>query len=138
MDKKIPRRESREAAFLKAFTATFEPDSPMLPTDGEETPLDSFAQSLVDAMTAHAQEIDELIRTHLKGWELGRVPRVSLVALRLSLAEMLYGEEKKPAVAINEAVELVKKYGADNDHQFVNGLLGTVAREKNGDTEVKC
>ena len=46
---------------------------------------------------------------------------------------MLYGEEKKPGVAINEAVELVKKYGADNDHQFVNGLLGSVAREQEAD-----
>ena len=50
--------------------------------------------------------------------------------MRLALAEMLYGSEKKPAVAINEAVELVKKYGAENDYQFVNGLLGTVAREQ--------
>ena len=52
------------------------------------------------------------------------------VALRLGLAEMLYGEEQKTGVAINEAVELVKKYGADNDYQFVNGLLGAVARER--------
>lgn len=138
MDKKIPRRESREAAFLKAFAATFEPDAPMLPVDGEEAPLDSFAQQLVDAMSAHATEIDEIITTHLKGWTLGRVPRVSLVALRLALAEMLYGEEKKPAVAINEAVELVKKYGADNDHQFVNGLLGVVAREQSGEPDPSC
>ena len=69
-------------------------------------------------------ELDEIITAHLKGWTLARVPRVSLVALRLGLAEMLYGEEQKTGVAINEAVELVKKYGADNDYQFVNGLLG--------------
>ena len=48
---------------------------------------------------------------------------------------MLYGEEQKPGVAINEAVELVKKYGADNDYQFVNGLLGTVAREREESAE---
>ena len=64
-----------------------------------------------------------------------RVPRVSLVALRLALAEMLYGDEKKPGVVINEAVELTKKYGADEDYQFVNGLLGTVAREQGLDAE---
>ena len=77
-----------------------------------------------------AAELDEIITAHLKGWTLARVPRVSLVALRLGLAEMLYGEEQKTGVAINEAVELVKKYGADNDYQFVNGLLGAVARER--------
>ena len=54
----------------------------------------------------------------------------SLTVLRLALAEMLYGDEKKPGVVINEAVELTKKYGADEDYQFVNGLLGAVAREK--------
>ena len=76
-------------------------------------------------MNDHAAELDEIITAHLKGWTLSRVPRVSLVALRLALAEMLYGDEKKPGVVINEAVELTKKYGADEDYQFVNGLLGT-------------
>ena len=64
-----------------------------------------------------------------------RLPRVSLTVLRLGLAEMLYGDEKKPGVVINEAVELTKKYGADEDYQFVNGLLGTVAREQGLDAE---
>ena len=45
------------------------------------------------------------------------------------------GEERKPGVVINEAVELTKKYGADEDYQFVNGLLGAVAREQGLDTE---
>lgn len=89
-------------------------------------------------LTAHIDDIDGEITAHLKGWSLGRLPRVSLTAMRVALAEMLYGDEKKPAVAINEAVELVKKYGAESDHQFVNGLLGTVARERglaDADTE---
>ena len=60
---------------------------------------------------------------------------VSLTVLRLGLAEMLYVDEKKPGVVINEAVELTKKYGADEDYQFVNGLLGTVAREQGLDAE---
>ena len=51
---------------------------------------------------------------------------------------MLYGEKQKPGVAINEAVEIVKKYGADNDYQFDNGLLGTVAREREGRPEATC
>ena len=80
----------------------------------------------------------EIITAHLKGWTLSRVPRVSLVALRLALAEMLYGDEQKPGVAINEAVELVKKYGAEDDYQFVNGLLGAVARERGETPEPQC
>ena len=135
MGKKLTRRESREAAFLTAFAATFEPETPSLPADTEQVETDIFARHLLAAMNNHAEDLNAIIEKHLKGWTLSRVPRVSLVALRLALAEMLYGEEQKPGVAINEAVELVKKYGADNDYQFVNGLLGTVAREREESAE---
>ena len=138
MEKKLTRREAREAAFLTAFAATFEPETPSLPSDSEQAEKDVFARRLLAAMNDHAEELDSIIEDHLKGWTLNSVPRVSLVALRLALAEMLYGEEQKPGVAINEAVELVKKYGADNDYQFVNGLLGTVAREREESAEPQC
>ena len=125
MEKKQTRRESRETAFLTAFAATFEPETPLVPAETESAAPDAFATQLLAAMSDHAAELDEIITAHLKGWTLARVPRVSLVALRLGLAEMLYGEEQKTGVAINEAVD-----GADNDYQFVNGLLGAVARER--------
>ena len=137
MDKTLTRREARENAFLAAFSATFQPEDPQealqAHIDLGELALDAFANRTLRDLLAHSEEIDAAITTHLKGWTLARVPRVSLVAMRVALAEMLYGEEKKPAVAINEAVELVKKYGADNDFQFVNGLLGSVVREQSPD-----
>ena len=87
-------------------------------------------------MKSIPQKVDDLISAHLRNWTMERLPRVSLTVLRLGLAEMLYGDEKKPGVVINEAVELTKKYGADEDYQFVNGLLGTpVAREQGLDAE---
>lgn len=138
MSKKLTRRESREAAYLTAFAATFEPEAPALPEDAEPPQGDAFTAQLLAAMNDHAEELDAVITAHLKGWTLNRVPRVALVALRLALAEMLYGEEQKPGVAINEAVELVKKYGAESDYQFVNGLLGTVAREREESAEAQC
>src|SRR5699024_11326211 len=61
----------------------------------------------------HSAEVDDLIRAHLRGWTMERIPRVSITVLRLAIAEMLYGAEHKPSVAINEAVELAKKYGAE-------------------------
>lgn len=133
-EKPLSRRAARENAFLAAFSATFQPDEapcvPMVDEDADRAPLDEFANRLLADYAAHHEQIDELIVSHLKGWTLSRLPRVSLTAMRIALAEMLYGEEKKAGVAINEAVELVKKYGADNDYQFVNGLLGVVARER--------
>ncbi|MDD4851403.1 MAG: transcription antitermination factor NusB [Gemmiger sp.] len=132
MENKLTRRESRENAFLAAFSATFQPDAPddVLLAHAEigELTLDEFSRRLLHDLFEHEADINAAIAPHLKGWAIGRVPRVSLVAIRMALAEMLYGEEKKPGVAINEAVELVKKYGAENDYQFVNGLLGSIAR----------
>lgn len=133
----LTRRESRENAFLAAFSATFQTGAPQEALQAHNEAgalrLDAFANRLLADLMAHQEEIDAAINAHLKGWALSRIPRVSLTAMRIALAEMLYGEEKKPGVAINEAVELVKKYGADNDYQFVNGLLGAVAREAEPD-----
>ncbi len=127
--KKLTRRESRETAFLTAFAATFEPEEPTVPAE-DHGRTGCIRHQPAGRHERPRRRLDEIITAHLKGWTLARVPRVSLVALRLALAEMLYGDEQKPGVAINEAVELVKKYGADNDYQFVNGLLGAVARER--------
>ena len=140
MENILPRREARENAFLLAFSQTFG-DVPLqeaLDTNnecGEERPVDVFGQRLLSAYYSHSAEVDDLIRDHLRIWTMERLPRVSLTVLRLALAEMLYGDERKPGVVINEAVELTKKYGADEDYQFVNGLLGAVAREQGLDTE---
>ena len=135
MENILPRREARENAFLLAFSQTFG-DVPLqeaLTTNAEtdeEHPVDVFGKRLLNAYYNHSDEVDDLIRDHLRNWTMSRLPRVSLTVLRLALAEMLYGDEKKVGVVINEAVELTKKYGADEDYQFVNGLLGAVAREK--------
>ena len=130
MEKKQTRRESRETAFLTAFAATFEPETPLVPAETESAAPDAFATQLLAAMNDHAAELDEIITAHLKGWTLARVPRVSLVALRLGLAEMLYGEEQKTGVAINEAVELAKLFGGEDSGSFVNGILGKIASGK--------
>ena len=71
--------------------------------------MDVFGQRLLRAYYEHSAEVDDLISAHLRNWTMERLPRVSLTVLRLGLAEMLYGDEKKPGVVINEAVELTKK-----------------------------
>lgn len=139
MENILPRREARENAFLLAFSQTFG-DVPLAEAilnheeNDEDHPVDGFSKHLLNAYYDHSAEVDDEIRAHLRNWTMERLPRVSLTVLRLALAEMLYGDEKKVGVVINEAVELTKKYGADEDYQFVNGLLGTVAREQGLDT----
>ena len=134
MENILPRREARENAFLLAFSQTFG-DVPLGEAlinheeNDDEHPVDAFSRALLNAYYDHSAEVDDEIRAHLHNWTMERLPRVSLTVLRLAIAEMLFGVEKKPGVAINEAVELTKKYGAAEDYQFVNGLLGAVARD---------
>ena len=134
MENILPRREARENAFLLAFSQTFG-DVPLAEAltnhaeNDEEHPVDGFSKLLLNAYYDHSAEVDDEIRAHLRNWTMERLPRVSLTVLRLAIAEMLFGGENKPGVAIKEAVELTKKYGADEDYQFVNGLLGAVARD---------
>lgn len=131
----MKRRESREAAFSALFAASFheEPVCELPAPDGappEATAaLDEFGQGLVDSFGEHSENVDHLIEKNLKGWRVERLPRVSLSILRLAITEMLYGEPDMHSVTINEAVELAKKYGGDNDYQFINGVLGSVSRE---------
>ncbi len=140
MENILPRREARENAFLLAFSQTFG-DVPLAEAiinheeNDEEHPVDGFSKLLLNAYYDHSAEVDDEIRTHLRNWTMERLPRVSLTVLRIAIAEMLFGGENKPGVAINEAVELTKKYGADDDYQFVNGLLGAVARDHGLDAE---
>jgi N utilization substance protein B len=69
------------------------------------------------------EEIDGLLGERVEGWDVGRMGKVDLAILRLALYEMLYDEDIPEGVAINEAVELAKKYGQENSRAFVNGVL---------------
>ncbi len=73
-------------------------------------------------------EIDRTIAKHATGWRLERMSKVDLTILRLAVYEILYEEEIPQAVAINEAVELAKKYGYEKSASFVNGVLARIVR----------
>ena len=64
----------------------------------------------------------------MRGWAIHRLPKVSLAVLRLAIAEMLYIDDVPCGVSVNEAVEIVKKYGTSDDASFVNGVLGSIAK----------
>lgn len=81
--------------------------------------VDRISQLLPDALAA----VDEVIRTHSTNWRFERIAKVDLAILRLALIEIMY-LEVPPKLAVNEAVELSKKYSTDKAYQFVNGLLG--------------
>lgn len=129
----MKRRTARENAFIAAFEASFRPDELGAIIEYSracgEYAVDDYGEALLCNLQAHKEEIDALIAGHLKNWTLARLPRVSAAILRLAVAEMRYsGEADMDSIVINEAVELAKKYAGDEDYQFINGVLGAIAR----------
>ncbi len=135
--KKQSRSEARRAAFTQIFQMNQHGDEPdaILEYLLEEKPECSdnlgYITTVVNGVREHENEIEDIISRHLKkGWSLPRISKVSAAAMKLAVYEMKYVDDVPPKVAINEAVELVKAYGADNDPSFVNGVLGAVMAQE--------
>jgi N utilization substance protein B len=94
------------------------------PMPGFET-RDAFdyARRLVEGTVEHLAEIDELLRAQADNWRLERMPAVDRNVLRLAVYEMLHEVDVPKLVVVDEAVELAKRFGAENSGRFVNGLL---------------
>ena len=86
-----------------------------------------YIQEKYEAVVSHVPEIDELLNENAKGWKTGRMNKVDLTILRLAVYEMKWDEDIPDGVAINEAVELAKRFGGDSSSSFVNGILGKLA-----------
>lgn len=76
------------------------------------------------------ETIDSEIQSHCVKWNLDRIPRTDIAILRIAAAEILF-LDTPTAVAINEAVELSKKYGEENSPKYINGILGAIAKDNN-------
>ena len=86
-----------------------------------------YIQEKDEAVVSHVPEIDELLNENAKGWKTGRMNKVDLTILRLAVYEMKWDADIPDGVAINEAVELAKRFGGDSSSSFVNGILGKLA-----------
>lgn len=86
-----------------------------------------YAREILDGVTDHREEIDELISSYSQGWSLERMPNVDRALIRLASWEILHNPEVPAAVAIDEAVELAKEFSTDDSGRFVNGVLGRIA-----------
>lgn len=99
--------------------------------------LDDYAVRLVGGIGEHAERIDEYLAEASENWTLARMPIVDRSILRLATYEMLYVDEVPLSVSINEAVELAKDFGGeDESHRFVNGVLGRIAKRLGEDLGV--
>nr|WP_302703103.1 transcription antitermination factor NusB [uncultured Clostridium sp.] len=82
-----------------------------------------YIKKVMKSVTDYKEEIDEIIKNSLINWTIERVSKVNLIIVRLAIAEMLYIDDVPEVVAINEAIELTKKYSDDKSVSFVNGAL---------------
>lgn len=128
----MSRREIREHLFRMLFHKEFYSSEELeeqvsLYFDNLETTLTEGQALEIEkrfyAVLEKAPEIDEMLDNVSKGWRLNRMGKVDLTILRIAVYEMKYDEEIPVGVAINEAVELAKKYGEDHSKSFVNGIL---------------
>jgi len=87
----------------------------------------SFARELVSGVIRNKETIDLNIRNFAPAWPIEQIPVVDRNILRLAIFEILLDNKVPVKVAINEAVELAKKFGSDNSPKFVNGVLGSVS-----------
>ena len=129
------RRELRESIFQLLFMTEFNPSEEMgeqkeLYLDGIENLQEkdqAYIQEKFEKIRNKIPEIDELLNKASKGWKTSRMGKVDLTILRLASYEVLSDEDVPGKVAINEAVELAKKFGGDESPAFINGVLGKVA-----------
>lgn len=89
----------------------------------------SYISQTVIGTVAHMEELDEYIRKHAIGWSLDRISRIAVAILRTAIYEAKYAEEIPVRVAVNEAVEIAKKYDSPETVSFINGVLGGIIKE---------
>ncbi len=134
---------ARSKARKRALDVLFESEVRGLPLDGTlqerldsarqdpaQTPLNEYTVTLVRGVAEHRARIDSLLSTYAQGWSLERMPAVDRNVLRLGVFEILYVDEVPDAVAVSEALALVRDLSTDDSPSFVNGILGNVVRDK--------
>lgn len=136
----MTRREEREALFALLFEMSFsEITAAEDILEIEKTQREYDAAYILNGyhgVVEHIEEIDPLIESNTRGWKLSRLSKVSLALLRLAVYEMVYTDIYY-GVAINEAVELAKKYDHEKAPSFVNAILSKIAADKGLKTQKK-
>lgn len=129
------RYDARDNAFAVVFSSHFQKDTEIeeilsLHIEAQELENDEYFRKLIFAVWDHLGEIDKLIESNLNNWKLSRISKVALAALRVGVAEILYVEDTPNHVAINEAIEIAKKYEDQKCGNFVNGVLSAIIKEQ--------
>ncbi len=136
----MKRRQARENAVAALFEMSFGindiRDIIETSRENDEFCVNAYGEKLINYFLENSCEVDDAIKARLKDWKIERLPRVNVAILRICVAEMMMSEENIDSIVINEAVEISKKYAGENDYQFINGVLGVIAKDLHGEQVV--
>jgi N utilization substance protein B len=129
------RSKARKRALDILFASELRSEDPVVALEraieAGEGPTNDYTTTLVRGVVEHRERIDEVLTTYSKGWTLGRMPAVDRNVLRIGVYELLWGEDDVPdSVAVSEALHLVQDLSTDDSPAFVNGLLGSIQRDR--------
>lgn len=143
MAAKQQRRKERELALYGIFRLDFQNEDETTAdiiegfTDDEliadlKNTSGDYADKVVAIYKDNSEDIDEIIKKYLReDWSLKNIAKIDKAILRLAITEMIKSDDPVPKeIAINEAVELAKKYGQDNSSKYINGILNEVANNE--------
>ncbi len=127
------RRDVRESAFILTFEMLFR-DDPVEEIFESAAALDDVVvndeiKSVVRGVIENSDSLDQKIAAFSDKRSIARIPRINLAILRLAIYEALYDDKVPVNVAISEAVKLAEKYAFESDVSFINGILGSFARD---------
>jgi transcription antitermination protein NusB len=134
----MPGMSARTKARKRALDVLFESEVRGLELDGtledrllaQEPPVKEYTVELVRGVTDNRSRIDGLLSSYSEGWSLERMPAVDRNVLRIGVFEVLYVDDVPDAVAVTEAINLVRDLSTDESPSFVNGVLGNIVRNK--------
>ncbi|MGD9344452.1 MAG: transcription antitermination factor NusB [Candidatus Aminicenantes bacterium] len=89
-----------------------------------------YCQWLIKGVTSHKESIDKSIQSVSEHWRLSRMPVVDRNILRMAVFELLYEKDVAPAIVINEAIEIAKKFSSEQAAMFVNGVLDSLRKKQ--------
>jgi N utilization substance protein B len=128
------RGKARKRALDILFASELRSESPVVALDRAidegEGPTNDYTAVIVRGVVEHQARIDGLLSTYAQGWSLERMPAVDRNVLRLGVWEVLYADDVPDAVAVSEAMNLVRDLSTDDSPAFVNGVLGGIVRDK--------
>jgi N utilization substance protein B len=128
------RRDAREAAVQYLYQRELQADESdslleeFFQLRGLSPSARRFCESLLQGWMAHRKEIDEAISCHSRNYDFARLSAVDRNILRIACQEILFCDDIPPAVAINEAIEIAKKFSTAESWKFVNGILDNIRR----------